>query len=72
MITQLAQQIPVTVTEGPPGVHIGNGRGYCIAWERHSMDWHLLWIVVLDESGQVIVAPNKFIRVDPNWTAGRS
>ena len=73
VIYELAKPIPVTIVaeEMPNGIDPDNRRGYCIAWERVSIDWHLLWLVVLDGGGQVVNVPNKYVRVDPNWTAGR-
>lgn len=72
MTTQLTTPIPVgIVSKLPPGVRATSGRGWCYAWKDTGIDGHRLWIVVLDETGEVVDVPQPEIRVDQNWSYGR-
>jgi len=70
---QLEPPIPVTITADtlPPGVKATSKRGWAYAWERCGIDGHRIWVVVLDETGEVIDVPQPEIIVDPNWSYGR-
>jgi len=70
---QLDPPIPVEVTskELPRGVTSKTRRGWCYAWERCGIDGHRIWVVVLDDSRQVVDVPQPEILVDPNWSYGR-
>lgn len=63
MFTQLNPTLPVEV--------IGKGKGFAIAVIDYGQEHHLLWIVVLDSSGEIWAAPNPEVRVRGNWTMGR-
>lgn len=63
MFTQLNPTIPVEV--------IGKGKGYAIAVIDYGQEHHLLWVVVLDDSGEIWTTPNPQVRVQSNWTMGR-
>lgn len=64
MFTQLAPTIPVIVAD--------KGNGYAIAVIDYGQEHHLLWVVVLDDSGEIWTAANPLVRVQKNWTMGRS
>jgi hypothetical protein len=55
----------------PPNVKALNRKGWCYAWRETGIDGHRLWIVVMDETGEVVDVPQPEIRVDANWSYGR-
>lgn len=73
MTLQLEIPIPVEITAQnlPKGVTASNKRGWCYAWDRCGIDGHRIWVVVLDETGEVVDVPQPEIRVDMNWSYGR-
>lgn len=73
MTIQLATPIPVSVTAGalPLGVRSTSKRGWAYGWKDVGVDGHRLWVVVLDDTGEVVDVPQPEIRVDPNWSLGR-
>ena len=73
MTTQLNPPIPVSITSDrlPEGVRAVSRKGWCYAWKDTGIDGHRLWIVVLDETGEVVDTPQTEIRVDMNWSYGR-
>lgn len=46
-------------------------KGWAYGWEQPGIDSHRIWVVVLDETGEVLDVPQPEIRVDPNWSYGR-
>jgi hypothetical protein len=70
---QLNPPLPVEVqsTNLPEGVQATTRRGWAYFLERFGIDSHLMWHVVMDETGEVVNVPNPDIRVDPNWSFGR-
>lgn len=62
MLTQLNPTIPL---ETP------RGRGYALAVIDYGMEHNLLWVVALDENGEIWCVPNAEVRAQKNWTAGR-
>ncbi len=70
---QLNPPIPVEITAAslPAGVRATDKRGWCYAWQECGIDGHRMWVVVLDETGEVVDVPQPFVRVDPNWSYGR-
>jgi len=70
---RLDPPIPVEVSAKslPAGVKAKNQRGWAYAWERCGIDGHRIWVVVLDETGEVVDVPQPEIRVDGNWSYGR-
>jgi hypothetical protein len=66
MILQLDPPIPVVV------VSKGNASGMAIGWIDYSQEHHLLWVVALDDGGEVWVVPNTDVRLQANWSLGRS
>lgn len=73
MTVQLDPPIPVSVTSQtlPRGVAAKKRAGWAYAWDRCGIDGHRMWVVVLDETGEVVDVPQPEIRVDPNWSYGR-
>lgn len=70
---QLNPPIPVAVTSDslPVGVRSTSRRGWAYGWREVGVDGHRLWIVVMDDSGEVVDVPQPEVRVDPNWSMGR-
>ena len=62
--TQLTSSIPVTVQ--------GKGKGSAFAVIDYGEEHNLIWVVVLDDSGEIWCSPNPKVRVRSNWTMGRS
>jgi hypothetical protein len=63
MFTQLSPTIPVIVED--------KGPGYAIGVIDYGQEHHLLWVVVLDNAGEIWTTPNPKVRVQKNWTMGR-
>ena len=62
--TQLNPTLPVTVE--------GKGKGYAFAVIDYGEEHHLIWVVAIDGSGEIWSASNPKVRVQANWTLGRS
>jgi hypothetical protein len=62
MIIQLNPTIPVEV--------IDKGKGFAVGWVDYSQGHDLIWIVALNDSGEMWCVPNKLIRLQKNWTLG--
>ena len=73
MTVQLNPPIPVAVVAKtlPHGVAAKSGRGWAYGWKDVGIDGHRLWIVVMDDTGEVVDVPQPEIRVDANWSLGR-
>ena len=63
MIHQLNPTIPVEVVSKGPGTALG--------WIDYSQEHHLLWIVAIDATREIWIAPNTDVRVQANWSLGR-
>lgn len=63
MLTQLNPTLPVEVT--------GKGKGFAIAVIDYGQEHHLLWVVAMDDTGEIWTAANPDVRVRENWTMGR-
>lgn len=61
--TQLDPALPVTVEE--------KGSGYAIAVIDYGQEHNLIWVVALNESGEIWCSPNPKVRLCRNWTMGR-
>jgi hypothetical protein len=61
--TQLNPTLPMTVE--------GRGSGYALAVIDYGPEHHLIWVVAIDETGEVWSAPNPQVRMQSNWTMGR-
>ena len=64
MFTQLNPTLPLHVLE--------RGDGYAIGVIDYGQEHNLIWVTVLDESGEVWCAPNTMVRFNRNWTMGRA
>jgi len=62
-ITQLNPTLPMTVE--------GRGSGYALAVIDYGPEHHLIWVIALDETGEIWSAPNPQVRMQSNWTMGR-
>lgn len=62
MITQLNPQIPMMTEKGP---------GQAVACIDYSEEHDLMWVVILDENGEVWTLKNSQVRGFPNHTMGR-
>lgn len=63
MLTQLDPPIPMTV--------IDKGSGFAIAVIDYGQEHHLIWVVALNDSGEIWCTPNPKARLENNWTMGR-
>ena len=61
---QLKPSIPVLV--------VGKGEGEAIAWFDYSKEDHLMWLVAMDNTGEVWLVPNPKIRLLENYSVGRT
>ena len=64
MFQQLNPSLPVTVE--------GKGKGYAFAVIDYGEEHNLVWVVALNESGEIWCSPNPTVRMQTNWTLGRS
>lgn len=64
MLTQLTPPLPVQVAD--------RGAGQAIAVIDYGPEHHLIWVTALDDSGEIWCAPNPKVRVQSNWTMGRT
>jgi hypothetical protein len=62
--SQLQTPIPMTVE--------GKGAGEALAVIDYGPEHHLIWVVALDDNGEIWCAPNPKVRLQSNWTMGRS
>jgi deoxyxylulose-5-phosphate synthase len=62
MLTQLEPTIPVETAKG---------RGYAFAVIDYGQEHHLLWVVAMDETGEIWSIPNPEVKVQRNWSMGR-
>ena len=62
MFTQLNPPLPLSTPKG---------RGYAVGVIDYGFEHNLLWVVALDDSGELWCVPNSEARMQPNWSAGR-
>jgi hypothetical protein len=62
--TQLTRSMPVTVE--------GKGKGSAVAVIDYGEEHNLIWVVALDDSGEIWCSPNPKVRLRRNWTMGRT
>lgn len=60
--TQLNPQIPLKTDKG---------NGQAIGVIDYSEEHDLIWVVILDENGEIWCVPNAKVRGFPNYTMGR-
>jgi hypothetical protein len=61
---QLNPSIPVKVLD--------KGDGECVGWFDYGKEDDLLWLVILDNTGEAWLVPNKNIRGIKNFSIGRN
>lgn len=64
MFTRLDPPIPVHV--------IDRGPGQAFAVIDYGAEHHLLWVVGMDDGGEIWSAPNPSVRLQANWSLGRT
>lgn len=62
--TQLSPTLPVIVE--------GKGKGCAFAVIDYGEEHNLIWVVALDDSGEIWCSPNPKVRMRSNWTMGRN
>ena len=62
--TQLNPSLPVLVE--------GKGKGVAFAVIDYGEEHNLIWVVALDENGEIWCSPNPKVRMRANWTMGRT
>jgi hypothetical protein len=61
----------MTRLEPPIPVYTPKGAGYAFMVIDYGFENDLIWIVGMNDSGEIWCVPNKEIRLQENWTAGR-
>lgn len=64
MFTQLHTPLPVHILE--------KGSGLAFAVIDYGPEHNLLWITALDDGGEIWCAPNPQVRMQANWSMGRT
>ncbi len=62
--TQLDPPLPMTVQD--------KGDGFALAVIDYGQEFDLLWVVALNDSGEIWCAPNPRVRMQGNWSMGRA
>jgi hypothetical protein len=62
MMLQLDPTIPMMTPKGS---------GYALLVVDYSQEHHLMWVVVLDDGGEIWMFENSEVRVQSNFTLGR-
>jgi hypothetical protein len=61
--TQLEPPIPMSVLD--------KGNGYAFAVIDYGQEFDLLWVIAMDDTGEIWCAPNPKVRMQGNWSMGR-
>lgn len=64
MFTRLDPPIPLHV--------IDKGSGQAFGVIDYGAEHHLIWVTALDDGGEIWCASNPQVRMQANWTMGRS
>ena len=62
MFTQLNPSIPMDTAKGS---------GLALAVIDYGLEHNLLWVVAIDDTGEIWCVPNGDVRAQKNWSAGR-
>lgn len=62
--TQLDPPIPLHVVD--------RGPGFAIAVIDYGQEFDLLWVVGMDDGGEIWCVPNPQVRLQSNWSMGRA
>lgn len=60
---QLDPMLPVTVKD--------KGKGWAFIIIDYSQEHHLLFVVAMDETGEIWTVPNPDVQIQNNWTMER-
>lgn len=63
MLTQLDPPLPLIVED--------KGRGLAFAVIDYGAEHNLVWVTIIDATGEIWCAPNPKVRAQSNWTFGR-
>lgn len=63
-LTQLSPPLPLHVLE--------RGKGQAMAVIDYGPEFDLLWVVAMDDGGEIWCVPNPQVRMQANWSLGRS
>lgn len=66
MITQLNPQLSVVVLKDGKWI-----KGYAFAILDYSQDHDLMFIIALDDTGEIWIVPNDEVRMENNWSLKR-
>lgn len=61
MFSELRAYLPVTVPQG---------KGFAMGMIDYGQEHHLIWIVIMDRTGEIWCVPNPDVRVRPNVSMG--
>lgn len=64
MFTQLNPPIPLHV--------LGRGDGHALGVIDYGQEHNILWVTAIDSTGEIWCAPNPQVRMQGNWSMGRS
>ena len=67
--------VPSTTVDGVPVITAfsrATGSGYAVAVIDYGPDFDLLWVVGMDDGGEIWCVPNPQVRLQANWSMGRS
>ena len=64
MFTQLNPTLPLHVLD--------RGDGYAVGVIDYGQEHNLIWVTVINDTGEVWCAPNTAVRFGKNWTMGRA
>lgn len=62
MLNRLEPPIPLTTVKGD---------GWAFAVIDYSFEADLIWVVAINDSREIWCIPNREVRMQANWTAGR-
>lgn len=62
--TQLNPPLPISVQD--------RGDGLAFAVIDYGPEHNLIWVTAIDATGEIWCAPNPKVRMQANWTMGRS
>lgn len=61
--TQLNPPIPLDVLD--------HGKGHAIGMIDYGPDHGLIWVTAIDDTGEIVCAPNDTVRMESGWVAAR-
>ncbi|GAA4037476.1 hypothetical protein GCM10022281_17680 [Sphingomonas rosea] len=61
--TQLEPYLPLHVVD--------RGKGVAVAVIDYGPEFDLLWVVAMDDGGEIWCVPNPQVRMQANWSMGR-